>query len=219
MNTPEQEFQTADQRACGWVLAIAAIISVAGMTYHPSTGGHGMEAVREIAREGTLASVVHGVMLVALGGLAFGFSGLTGAPGWRSPAARAAFTAYAFGMVSMGGAAVINGFAVNKVARGFLATGSENVELIRSQLITLSSLSSTLAQVAVGAQAIALGLWAVALWSKQRALATGALLAAAPTAAAALGLLPLSVHGYLAVVAAQAAWTIAVGVQLLRNRV
>ena len=218
MNTHEQQFQTADRRACGWVLAIAATISVAGMMYHPSTGGHGMEAVREIAREGSLASVVHGVLLVALGALAFGFSGLTDALGWRSPSARAAFTAYAFGLVSMSGAAVINGFAVNKVARGFLAAGSGNIELIRSQLITLSSLSSTWAQVAVGAQAIALGLWAIALWPKQRVLATGALLAAAPTAAAALGLLPLNVHGYLAVVAAQAAWTIAVGIQLLRNR-
>lgn len=205
-------------RACGWALILGGAVTVAGMLYHPWVGSSGLEAVREIANEGRAANLVHAVMLAALGTLLFGFSGLSERLGWRSPASRAAFVAYAVGAFAMMGAAVINGFAVAKVAGAFLASGSQDLDLVRSAMSVLRALATTWAQLAVGAQAIAFCLWSAALWKSSRALAAGGLLAAGPAAAAAFGLLPLSVHFYLAVVAAQAAWTIAAGIRLLRDR-
>lgn len=219
MTPKPADFQTArTDRACGLALVAGGAATVAGMLYHPSVGGAGLDAIREIAEEGAVARLVHGAMLAALGVLLFGFSGLSERLGWRSPASRAAFVAYALGAVAMMGAAVVNGFAVNKVAGAFLASGSQDLDLAGSSLAVLRALSSTWAQLAVGAQAAAFGLWSAALWKRSRALAAGGLLAAAPAAASAVGILPLDVHAYLAVVATQALWTAAAGIQLLRGR-
>lgn len=219
MTANHADFQSMPaDRACGLVLIVAGALSVVGMLYHPSVGSRGMDAIRELAKEGGVANVVHTVMLLALGALVFGFSGLSARLGWQTAASRAAFIAYALGSTAMMGAAVINGFAINKVVDAFLATGSQDLELAQSWLAVLGAMSSTSAQVAVGAQAIALLLWSVALWERFRLLALGGLFASGLTATGTLGILPLSVHGYLVIVAAQATWTVAVGIQVLRGR-
>lgn len=213
----ERELQPGEA-ASGWVLAGAAIVAVVTMLYHPSAGGHGMAAVREIADETSVANHVHAIMIAALGLLLFGFAGLTDALGWKKPLPRAAFIAYAIGAAIMLGAATVNGFAIGRVARDFVATGSTDIQAIGGQISVLASLSRTWAQAAVAAQAVAYLLWALALWPRSRTLAVLGGLAALPAIAGGLGLLPLNVHGYLAVVAAQTIWTVAAGVMLARGR-
>ncbi len=208
-----------DLRVCGWTLVVAAALSVVGMLHHPSVGGHGMTAVANLARMSGIANGVHGFLMVVLGTLVFGFSGLTSQLGWRVPAARAGFIAYAMGAMAMLGAAVINGFVFSKVAEGFLARGNTDVMMIDTMFSALAAISTTWAQVAVGAQAIAISLWALALWGRNRPLAVFGAVAAVPIYAAMLGIFALDVHGYLGVVVVQAVWTIATGLELIRGRV
>ena len=212
------DIQTPGERASGWALAAGAIVSAAGMLYHPSTGGEGMAAVREFARESPIANVVHAVMMLALGALLVGFTGLSAALGWRSFLSRAGYVVYAIGGATMFGAATINGFAIGRVARAFLASGSSDIAIIRDQLAPLGALSSTWAQLGAAGQGLAFALWAAALWRRAPLLAALGAVAAAPALAGGLGVLPLDVHGYLAVVVAQSVWTIAIGVQLARGR-
>lgn len=218
MNT-EVDQAAFDRRICGWTLVVAALLSVAGMLHHPTGGGHGMAAVQNLAQIGGAANGVHGFLMIVLGALVFGFSGLTGQLGWQAPAARAAFVAYAMGAMAMLGAAVINGFAFTKVANGFLARGSSDPMLIDAILSALWAISETWAQVAVGAQAIAIALWALALWTRNRPLAMLGAVTAIPAFAAMVGLFALDVHAYLMVVVAQAVWTVGAGVALIRDRV
>ena len=218
MTTTDDDIQTGAARACGWALTAAAIVSVATMLYHPSVGGRGMDAVREIASESLVANFVHAIMMLAFGALLVGFTGLSAALGWRSFASRAAYVAYAIGGATMFGAATVNGFAINRVARAFLAAGSTDVAIVHDQIATLGALSSTWAQSGAAAQGVAFALWAFALWPHARGLAALGGLAAVPALAAGFGILPLNVHGYLLVVVAQAMWTVAVGVQLIRGR-
>jgi hypothetical protein len=208
-----------DRRICGWTLVVAALLSVAGMLHHPVAGGHGMAAVQNLAGMAGAANGVHGFLMVVLGALVFGFTGLTGQLGWRTPAARAAFVAYAMGVTAMLGAAVINGFAFTKVAAGLLARGTSDADLIDAIFSALGAISGTWAQVGVGAQAFAIALWALALRDRNRPLAILGAVASLPAFAAMFGLFALDVHGYLGVVVVQAVWTIAAGVALIRNSV
>lgn len=211
------DIQTPGERACGFALIAAAVVAAIGMLYHPSTGGHGMAAVREIARESLIANVVHAVMMLALGALLVGFTGLSAVLGWRSFVSRAAYVAYAVGGAAMFGAATINGFATGKVARAFLASGSADLTVIRDQLVPLGALSTTWAQIGAAGQGLAFALWGTALWRRAPGLAGLGMLAAVPALAGGVGIVPLNVHGYLAVVVAQSVWTIAIGVRLARG--
>ena len=208
-----------DRQVCGWTLVVGAALSVAGMLHHPSAGGHGMAAVENLARIGSAANGVHGFLMVVLVALVFGFSGLTNQLGWQTPAARAGFVAYAMGAMAMLGAAVINGFVFSKVAGGFLVQGHSDPLLIDAIFSALGAMSGTWAQVAVGAQAFAFALWAIALRNRNRPLAVLGGVTAIPVFGAMFGLFSLDVSGYLGVVTAQAVWIAAIGVALIRGKV
>lgn len=210
---------TLDAAICGWVLIVGSGLSVLGMMYHPSADGHGMAAVQSLAGMTALANGVHGFLMVILGSMVFGLSGLTGRIGWSSPSARAAFVAYAIGAMAMLGAAVINGFAFSRLAGWFLAHGGTDPMLIDAILAALWSISASWAQVGVGGQAFAIALWALALRNRNRPLAVLGALVAVPSFAAMLGTFALDVHGYLGIVIAQAVWTIAAGAALVRGKI
>ena len=207
-----------DRRVCGWTLIVAAGLSVAGMLNHPAAGGHGLAAAQTIAGIGAAASAVHGFLMVVLGAIVFGFTGLTARLGWNTPTARAAFVAYAAGAMAMLGAAVINGFVMARVAHGLLKRGVTDPALIDALFSALSALAETWAQVGVGGQGIAIALWSAALVRRNLPLAILGACVAVPTLAGMAGVFALDVHGYLGVVIAQALWTIAIGFALLTDR-
>ncbi len=208
-----------DMVICGWILLLGSGLSVLGMLHHPTAGGHGLVAVQNLARMADLANAVHGFLMVVLGAMVFGLSGLTARLGWSSPAPRAAFIAYAIGAMTMLGAAVINGFAYSRLAGWFLAHKTTDPMLIDAVLAALGSLATTLAQVGVAGQAFAIALWALALWRHNKALAVLGAVVAIPSFAAMFGAFPLNVHFYLGVVVSQAVWTMAVGAAMVRGRV
>ena len=209
---------TLDRRVCGWTLVIGAALSVLGMLHHPSGNGHGVVAVQSLIGISNSANAVHAFLMVVLGALVFGFTGLTARLGWATPSARAAFIVYAAGAMAMLGAAVINGFAITRVAHGFAARGVDDPALIDAVFSVLWALSETWAQVAVGGQGIAIALWSAALLRRNLPLALLGAVVAVPTLAGMAGVFALDVHGYLGVVIAQALWTIAVGYALLTDR-
>ena len=209
---------TFDRRVCGWTLVIGAALSVLEMLHHPLGSGHGVTAVQSLVGISGTANAVHAFLIMVLVAMVFGFTGLTARLGWTTPAARAAFVAYAAGALAMLGAAVVNGFAITRVAHGFAARGVTDPTLIDAVFSVLWAISESWAQVAVSGQGIAIALWSMALLRRNLPLALLGAVVAVPTLAGMAGAFALDVHGYLGVVIAQALWTIAVGYVLLTDR-
>lgn len=208
-------------RATGLILVIASVLSIAAMTHHPSTGASGTaERLAETAREATLAGWVHGLlialMLLIFWGLLRFAGGLHG--GWSSSRTQIGAVAYAVGVVCMIGAAAVSGFVVPGLAAHYAEQAPEVMEGAVPILRLCFEVNQALARIGAVAMSAAILLWSWVLAASAaprwgRALgAFGLLVGAFPVLGLLTGSLELDVHGMLAVIVAQAAWTIGVGV-------
>lgn len=210
---------TPDQaRAAGAVLMASAAFSVLGMAHHPTGHGHGRTLLESLAAIGPLANLVHGLLLAVMQAQLIGQAGLATRLGWHRLVVQGAFLAQAAGGLALTGAAVINGFGLSFVAEKMVAAGYVQLDQFKPVLWVLAGQAQAWAQVGTAAWAIALALWGLAAWSRHRALAVEALLLVLVPLAGGLGLIPLDVIGFGAVVVAQAIWAGAAGLLLWRGR-
>jgi hypothetical protein len=214
MTTPEHD----QSRLAGGLLIAAALLSVLVMSHHPSTSGHGLAALKGLASIGPQAAVVHGMMLVLLLAQVIGQAGLATRLGWHRLVVQGAFLAQLAGALAIAGAAVINGFALATLAQRMVDAGFTAPGQYKPGLWALFAQAKGWEQASTGAWAIALLLWGLAVWPRRRWLGLAALPLALVPAAGGLGLLPLNVIGYGAVVVSQAVWMVCAGVLLLRQR-
>ncbi len=191
-------------RIAGAALAAAALVSVVAMAHHP-TSAHG---------GGGLNGLVHGVMIILVALLAFGFIHFARGRGLDRPAILAGLVAYGISMVVHVGAATINGFVVPALAgRGGV---SHDIFLFAWEM------NQALAGLGVYATGAAFVLWSIDLvrretgWLRLVGLA-GLAAGAAPAALLAGGAIRMDVGGAMLVYAVHAAWAALVGISLIRG--
>lgn len=199
---------TGDARTGGWILALASVVTVVAMAHHPRAA-HGL---------GGIAALVHPAMMLLLALLFFGFTLYARRRGMARAPVLGGLLAYAISLVAHLGAATINGFVVPALA----ARGADGVG--HDVFVLCWELNQALAKLGVVATGAAFVLWAVDLWRTPgwmaRAAALGGLLAGAlPAAAMLAGVSGMTVTTALAVYAAHAAWTLLIGVLMLRRAV
>ena len=95
---PEAEMRNGD-RTAGIALIAAAAASMLAMAHHPTS-----------LRAGAMIGIVHGVMILVVGAMLYGFSHFARRRGLGRPAVLAGLIAYGIGAAANIGAAVINGF-------------------------------------------------------------------------------------------------------------
>lgn len=212
------EVRTTD-RVAGWSLVVGTALSVFAMAHHPSAGATGTAArLAEMAREATLSGVVHGGLIALMVLVLFGLVGLAGALGFGLGRVRAGLIAYSVGVVCMIGAALVSGFIVPGLATSY--TGSaEAIEGLVPVFSLCFRANQALAQVGVVAQSVGLFFWSLVLLERPSWVRGVGLLGLAVGVLPILGLLSgrlhLDVHGMLAVVVAQALWTMGTGIWLI----
>ena len=217
--TPSAPEATLDQpRASGALLVASAALSVLGMAHHPTGHGHGRTLLESLAAIGPLANLVHGLLLAIMLAQLIGQAGLATRLGWNRLVVQGAFIAQAIGGVALTGAAAINGFATAFVAGRLVTGGHVQPDQFKPVLWVLAGQAQAWAQIGTAAWAIALGLWGASVWSRHRPLALAALPLVLVPLAGGLGLIPLDVIGFGAVVVAQALWAGAAGLLLWRGR-
>ncbi len=199
---------TDDARTGGWILAVASVVTVVAMAHHPS-GAHGL---------GGIAALVHPAMMLLLALLFFGFTLYARRRGLDHAPVLGGLLAYAISLVAHLGAATINGFVVPALAaRGADAVGHD-------VFVLCWEINQALARLGVVATGAAFVLWAVDLWRTPgwitRAAALGGLFAGAlPAAAMIAGLSGMTLKTAIVVYALHAAWTLLIGVLMLRRAV
>ena len=213
----------ADARHAGAILVAASLLSLLIMSHHPSGSTHDMAAfVERIGRVGALNRGVHGALIALLGVLLFAFAEFTRTFGRGRPLLRLALLAYAIGVGADIGAAMINGFTIGTLATRYAGADATALESLRQLMHLCRAMNQALAGIGEVARAVAIALWSAAILRGGAARGLGATgLAIGTGIAIALlgGWLVLDVHGMLLSVLLGTAWTVALGVQLLRGRV
>lgn len=191
-------------RIAGAALAAAALTSAAAMAHHPASAHGG----------GGLIGLVHGVMIVLVGLLAFGFTHFSRGRGLGRPAILAGLIFYGISVVAHVGAATINGFVVPALAgRGGV---SHDIFLFAWET------NQALAGLGVYATGAAFILWSIDLvrreggWLRLVGLA-GLVAGALPAALLASGAIRMNLSGAMLVYAVHAAWAALVGISLIRG--
>lgn len=212
------------ERAAGWTLIGASILSVALMARHPSVGAHGIaQALAEIVAESGETKVVHGGLIALMLALLFGFLGVCERVGPRLVGVRLGAIAYSVGILAFLGAAALSGFVVPGLAARYASGTDDELQSARGLLALCHLGNQSLAAIGTLATSAAIGLVSLR-WVRQRGAlaaigALGILVAAAAIAGILTGHLRLHVHGMGAVVLAQSAWSVAAGALLLRGRI
>lgn len=214
----------ANERPAGIAIAFAAIAMLLFMMHHPLPLARDTKGfIGEMVHEGLASAIVHGALIGVMGLLLFGFTGLADQLGWYRLSVRAGLIAYAIGLVAMSAAALTDGFILPALAAHYAdrLNGGLETFLASSQLLYLALAAA--ARVGVFGLSLAVLLWSLELiWRARARSAVGALgliVGISPIILLLMGRLPLSFGGMLAFVVSQAAWYLAIALQMILKKV
>jgi len=233
----------------GVILIVASLVSIVFMIYHPTIRAKGLAGlVEEFSRQQFINGLVHGSLIALMGLLIVGFSSLSSQLGWRHGLVRAAFVSYCMGMIAMLAAALISGFIIPDFVAGFQgraahqmkvddhghgaappsveSTPAASLEQLKDMLHIMGlarSGNQVCSRMGVLASAVAYLLWSLALLRYTGAVKWigifGTIAGLSLSASMLTGYLPMNVHGMLVYVGLQAAWSVAVGWMMVRQRI
>lgn len=209
-------------RAAGIAIGISSLAMILVMTHHPEVEADTTRAfVKGAAEIAGLTRLVHGAALGALALAVYGFWGLADRLGRYDEWSRAGWVAFLTGALGGGGAGMVNGFVAPALASRYAEASTQTLAALQPVLAFAGELAELLAQHAVFGWSIALVCWSVTLLRSRSAkilAILGFVAGAGPLIALTTGHLPMTVAGFGAFVAAQAVWSLAVAVQLIRGR-
>lgn len=196
-------------------LIAGAIMGMVTMLLHPT--GHRMAA--DFVHQAPLAVGVHALALAGVPILFFGALGLARRLGGGDLAIMA-LVVYAFASVAVSIAATASGFLATDLMRRMATSGGVERVVLHELLDYTGSWNHAFARVFVVASSVAMVLWSIAIL-RSRALARwagvlGVIVGVLTLLVSGFGHLRLDVHGFGAVVLAQAAWLISVGALMMR---
>jgi hypothetical protein len=201
----------------GTALIAGAILGLVTMALHP-TGG---DVMRDARGQGALALAVHTLALTAVPVTSYGALVLTRRLAPAGGLAELALAFYAMSALATLMAATASGLlAPGLIAR--LLTLDGDARVVAGEVLHYnSSVNQAFARVLVAASSVAIGLWSAEILRTGRMRRGtgifGCVVAVLTLAILLSGHLRLDVHGFGAVVLAQAAWLVAVGVELRRS--
>lgn len=196
---PQAETRQGD-RAAGIALIAAAATSMLAMAHHPTS-----------FRAGAIIGIVHGVMILVVGAMLYGFAHFARRRGLERPAVLAGLVAYGIAAAANIGAAVINGF-VAPALPGHGSAGHHDM------FAFAWAANQTLAGMAVIAMGAAYALWSLDLLRTNKPLAVLGLLAGGvPAVLLAGGWIDMHLQAAIIVYAGQVLWAALLGLLMLRG--
>lgn len=202
-------------RSSGLALIIGSLGILVTMALHPSP-----DSLEALVRQKAIAIGTHSLALASIPISFLGFLGLYERLKKDHVLAPAALVTHGFGMTAVMSAAVVSGLVAPIVAERF----AQDLNAQQPLQVVLSyngHLNMAFAMVFMYASSIALVLWGGAI-IRSRAIEPfvgwlGCLVGLAALAGVLIGFLDTSVHGFGLFVLGTAAWTVLVGVYLMRS--
>jgi hypothetical protein len=208
----------------GILLVAATVLEIAAMAHHPSVHSPDIaEAIEEIVRLASLSAWVHGVLIALMLGIFYILTEFSRRRGIERPWVRAGLIAYAVGVLSMIGAALMSGFVIGHVAAATAHLPDADLRTSAQLLNFCSVLNQTFANLGAILMSLGIVFWSIDLLRTRplpRFLGMfGLLVGIVPALALVFGGLHLNVLGMTQVVVLQALWNVGIGVLLVRGTV
>lgn len=207
-------------RIGGVALIVGALGAVGTMVIHP-VGGHLGESPDALRAAADMTRLAHGIALVSMPLMLFGYADFARRLGLARASALGGLVFQAFAVMAVLSAALMSGPVMGELLERAADPGRYGAAAVESQMRYTFVLNQAYAAVYTLASAAAVGAWSMGLWAvgRLRGLAMlGAVVAVGqPALLAFAGDDALSVHGFMIIVAAQAAWAIGIGLALWRD--
>lgn len=207
------------EKTAAIALIVGALASVLIMALHP-TGAHGVDDPRSAAA--ILNVAVHTLGIAALATIFAGTLAIPGRSGDNTGLAVFGVVAYGLAVVCGTLAAAMSGYVVPSLIERLAGAGESKLRAFEGAVVLAHDFNQSFAKLFTGATACAFLFWSAAIFgvrSLPRALAWSALaVGIAVWLGLATGHLRMNLHGFGAVVLAEAAWFVALGVVMLRTR-
>lgn len=220
----QTSFEPTSTRTAGIIIVVGTLASVAFMTHHPEVSSRGVQdAIVEIGAEAGLTRLIHGALIVVMGGYLYAFWVFADRLALSGTDTRAGLVAYAIGTAAFIGAALISGFIVTGLAERY-TTFPPDAQASFGDLVRLSGIANqALAKLGTLSVSVAIFLWSLALLRRSKlervAGLIGVVAGLLPFLGILSGRLQLHVKGMTAVVVAFGVWYLLIGVQLIRKRI
>lgn len=204
----------------GAALIVGALGGVGTMVIHPM--GYHLDASPGALRAAAdMTRLAHGIALASMPLMLFGYADFSRRLGFSRASAMAGLAFQGFAVMAVMSAALMSGLVTGELLDNAARYGQAEAAVIRSQLHYTHVLNQAYAAVYTLSSAAAIGAWSLGLWAagKLRGLAILGVVVALGQALlfAFAGDDALSVHGFLAIILAQAIWAIGIGVALWRD--
>jgi hypothetical protein len=184
-------------------------------------GGHLGASASDLQAAAEMTRLAHGIALVSMPLMLIGYVDFARRLGFSRASAQAGLTFQAFAAMAVLSAALMSGLVMGELLDNAAKPGRHGTAHLEGQMHYTHVLNQAYAAVYTLASAAAIGAWSLGLWAagKLRGLAIlGLIVALGQTALFAFaGDDALSVHGFMAIIIAQAAWAVGIGLALWRD--
>lgn len=201
-------------RTSGIALILGSLAMVLTMVLHPT--GNDLFAGRIM-----LTIVVHTLAIASIPVIVFGFLGFSQKIGFDRSTVSFGFVTYSFGSVAVMCAGVINGLVAPALVRRFLDSDEATQQSIHLLADYGFLLNNAFAKVFVVSASTAMIFWSIAIFKKGALARITAIIGIIVGLFGILGILSghlrMNVHGFGLLVFAQAAWTVLIGVLMIRS--
>jgi|GEM_PF-2487247 len=207
--------------AAGIALTMASVLMVVLMAFHPRAHVHRPDHfVEAFAAIATVNALVHGSLVALLLVMFYGLSVFAKRLECRHPWALFGTILFAFGVMALASAAVLSGLVVPAFVAQYADGSAADIEIVRHLVRLVYAIVISATRVGVVAVSSAVLVWALALLGYRNGMAAIGLVAGGLLLVAlASGHLAMDVHGMMFFALAQAAWSITVGVALIRGKI
>jgi len=205
---------------CAIALTAGSAGMIITMTLHPT--GHDLLAAGRFAAMTQLATATHALGIMSAAVMFLGALGLSHHLGWSDRISIAALALYGLATITIINAAIASGFIAPAIGRRMVDAEAPNTDGWRIAFQYTGLLNQGFATVSVVGSSLAILLWSLSIL-RRNALSRGVGIygcAIGPLIIIGVlsGRMRLDVHGFGAVVLAQAIWLVTVAAQLWRGR-
>jgi len=218
----EKPVRNRSTMAAGGLLGAASLLEVVAMAHHPSVQPSDvLEVARAIGARADSAALVHGVLIALMLVITYGCAAFASRRGLARPLIGMGAVFYGAGVVTMIGAALINGFILADLARSLPHSAAADKPGLESMFILCRVVNQTCAKFGVVAMSAGVGCWSIDLLRTTGPArwvgAWGIFAGGSPMVALLTGWGRLDVHGMTQVVVLDATWYAAMACLLVSS--
>ena len=211
-----------DGRVAGFVIVASAVLALGAIARHPTVGAArgSADVLAQLAALSTADEIVHGVLIVLIGALLFGFTVFSQRCGLHRGVVLFGLIGFALASAGMIGEALLDGFLIPALAARYASASPQDSDIALHVIAAAGAAIQILTKFAIAVTAVAVTSWSVALVRSSGASRLAGVVGFVSAAVAIVVLVSthrLNPHTLGVIVGVQSLWYGTIGILLMRR--